>query len=354
MGSPTEVSIRAQTRADSGLRIRRYRGRDDHPAIVRVSNRSRAYAGSDERITLEGIDADFAHLTHCDPARDILLAELGGEVVGYARTWWMDRTSGERTIELIFHVDPDARPLGLETRFIEHLDRRAQEIVVAQPTIRPIVLAAHVLGRHPEGALALAAARFIKVRRECQLTRPGFSGIPDIALPAGLEIRPIARDDERLIARVEETDFEVFSEHWGEGDAEAHRDDWASYRETSSFDPTLWRVAFDGDEIAGQILNYLSPPDSDGTVRGWTESIAVRRPWRRRGLASSLLATSLRAVRDAGATIACLGVDADNANQALTLYERLGFRLRSELFEYHRSLVPPETKDRAPIGVEIL
>jgi GNAT superfamily N-acetyltransferase len=343
----------AQAGPAAGLRVRPYRGAEDHPAMVRVNNRSREHAGSDERVTREGFDADYSHLTHCDPARDIVLAELDGAVVGYARTYWVDRSSGERTIELIFQVDPEARGLGLEGAFIDQLERRSVEIVAAEPTARPVLLAAHVFGRHPEGELALVATGFSKVRRECQLTRPNLDAIPDIPLPGGLEIRPIARDDEPIIARVQATDREVFSEHWGDGDDETHREDWAAYRETSSFDPTLWRVAFDGDEIAGQILNYLDPADADGTIRGWTESIAVRRPWRRRGLASALLAASLRAVRDRGATIACLGVDAQNPNQALTLYERLGFEIRSEMFEYQRTLrrVDAET---APVGVEIL
>ncbi|MBF8290251.1 MAG: Acetyltransferase, partial [Chloroflexi bacterium] len=67
---------------------------------------------------------------------------------------------------------------------------------------------------------------------------------------------------------------------------------------------------------------------------GMTEAISVQPEHRRRGLARALLAESLRAVRDAGADQACLGVDTQNPNQALTLYESLGFRIVSETFEY--------------------
>jgi ribosomal protein S18 acetylase RimI-like enzyme len=136
--------------------------------------------------------------------------------------------------------------------------------------------------------------------------------------------------------RIYDADIEAFQDHWG-----AVAGSEAGFREfvgASSFNPMLWRVAFDGDEIAGQILNYLGPIEPDGSRIGWTESISVRRPWRRRGLARALLAASLRAVQEAGATSAALGVDQQNPNQALTLYESLGFRLTAEEFEYRKQI----------------
>ncbi len=63
-----------------------------------------------------------------------------------------------------------------------------------------------------------------------------------------------------------------------------------------------------------------------GLSRGWLEHISVRRPWRRRGLASALIADALRALRDAGLDEAALGVDAENVSGALRVYEALGFR----------------------------
>jgi ribosomal protein S18 acetylase RimI-like enzyme len=60
--------------------------------------------------------------------------------------------------------------------------------------------------------------------------------------------------------------------------------------------------------------------------RGWTENICVRRPWRKRGLARSLIVQSLWAIKERGMTEAALGVDTENPNGALRLYESVGFR----------------------------
>jgi ribosomal protein S18 acetylase RimI-like enzyme len=99
-------------------------------------------------------------------------------------------------------------------------------------------------------------------------------------------------------------------------------------------------VAWDGDEIAGVVQNWIWPTENAelGVERGWLEHISVRRPWRRRGLARAITAESLRRLRDRGMTDAMLGVDADNPNGALGLYEGLGFAVDKRSSVYRRAL----------------
>jgi ribosomal protein S18 acetylase RimI-like enzyme len=62
-----------------------------------------------------------------------------------------------------------------------------------------------------------------------------------------------------------------------------------------------------------------------GVREAWVGQVGTRPAWRRRGLASLLLATALAGYRRAGYQRAGLGVDTENASGALGLYERLGF-----------------------------
>ena len=55
----------------------------------------------------------------------------------------------------------------------------------------------------------------------------------------------------------------------------------------------------------------------------------MRRPWRRRGLARALTAASLVTFRERGLDEGMLGVDSENPNGALGLYEGLGFSVHS-------------------------
>ena len=118
-------------------------------------------------------------------------------------------------------------------------------------------------------------------------------------------------------------DHEAFLDHWG-----GHDDSEASFRrwrESPEYDPSLFLVAWEGDEIAGGVLNAIYEAENQelGLNRAWLDSVFARRPWRRRGLARNLIARSLHLLRGRGLTGAALGVDADNPSGALRLY-RIG------------------------------
>ena len=87
-------------------------------------------------------------------------------------------------------------------------------------------------------------------------------------------------------------------------------------------------MAWDGHEVAGSVMTFIWPDENEavGVRRGWLEHVSVRRPWRKRGLATALIAETLRMLRDAGMEQAALGVDSQNPTGALRLYESLGFR----------------------------
>ena len=105
-------------------------------------------------------------------------------------------------------------------------------------------------------------------------------------------------------------------------------------------DTTLWRVAWDGDEIAGQVRSFINQAQNErmGRLRGYTEFISVRRPWRRRGLARALIAASFPLLRARGMTEAGLGVDTQNLSGALRVYEGCGFVPVSRETTYQKPL----------------
>ena len=81
--------------------------------------------------------------------------------------------------------------------------------------------------------------------------------------------------------------------------------------------------------------------DAEHALRGTIGPVAVRRPWRRRGLARALMCRSLRALRDRGATSAALDVDGENPSRALVLYESIGFAVTGSSTVYRKPLSSP-------------
>jgi len=135
-----------------------------------------------------------------------------------------------------------------------------------------------------------------------------------------------------------EAEFEAFQDHWG--NRERSEDSFTATLSKAELDTDLWIVAWDGDQIAGVVENWIWTEENEelGVKRGWLERISVRRPWRRRGLARSITAASLVRLREAGMHEGMLGVDSENANGALGLYEGLGFEVHSRSAVYRRPL----------------
>jgi mycothiol synthase len=148
--------------------------------------------------------------------------------------------------------------------------------------------------------------------------------------PGGIGVRTFRPGEERAIYDV---DMEAFQDHWDFFPVPF--DDWRDYFLTSSsFDPELWFVAEDGDEIAGTALcTGVRGPET-----GWVNVLAVRRRWRRRGLATALLLHSFREFRRRGYSKVGLNVDGENLTGAVHLYEQVGMRVAHREDSYRRSL----------------
>ena len=165
--------------------------------------------------------------------------------------------------------------------------------------------------------------------------RQTLEDVPEAPLPEGIELRPVRPADHRAIFDAE---FEAFQDHWQPHDYDEK--EFESLHKKADIDTDLWVVAWDCDEIAGVVQNWIWAEENEqlGVKRGWLEHISVRRPWRRRGLGRAITAESLRRLRSVGMTDAMLGVDAENPTGALGLYEGLGFDVTQRSSAYVRSL----------------
>jgi ribosomal protein S18 acetylase RimI-like enzyme len=154
-------------------------------------------------------------------------------------------------------------------------------------------------------------------------------------MPDGVEVRPVVAKDYRAIWAA---DTEAFRDHWGA--MENTEGAFERFFGGPDFRPELWRVAWDGDEVAGVVMNRIMTTfnEQSGERRGELAGVSVRRPWRGRGLARALVADSLRALRDDGMTSAVLGVDAENPMGALGVYEANGFRVHRKGLNFRRPL----------------
>ena len=333
----TKLSNLLETPAIAGFTFRGFQGEADYPKIVAVVNGSREADEIDELETLANLTNRFAHLVNCNPYDDILLAEVEGQVVGYARVSWRDALDGSRLYEHHSFLLPEWRGRGIEREMLHFCERRLQEIAAHHSTGQPRFVQAAVFHGETAKRQLLESAGYAPVRYFYEMLRPDLENIPEAPLPPGLEVRPARPEHYRLVW---EALTEAFQDHWG--NVSRDEADYQKWLGEDEFQPHLWKVAWDTatNQVAGMVLACIFENEDAKLHRrqGWLEDVAVRRPWRRRGLASALIAESLRDLRERGTTQAALGVDTENTTGALRIYERIGFRPDKRHAMYRKSM----------------
>jgi mycothiol synthase len=323
-----------------GLVVRGYAGEADIPDLVRLQNAEWEADGTRMRESVEEKTASLRHPNESfDPARDVWLAELDGRVVAFAESGWVDTTDGLREYRSGGAVDPSFRRRGIGSLLLADRIAAARAADAMYTGDRPRVLGMHVDQRSIGGAALAERFGFEPARWFFNMERSIEGELPEVEpLPDGLELRPTTADQawELWVA-----DHEAFRDHWGGHDAS--EESFRRWRESPEFDPTMFLLAWDGDEIAGAVLNtiYAEENEALGLRRGWLESVFTRRAWRRRGLARNLIVRSFHLLRERGLTIAALGVDADNPSGALGLYESVGFVVTERSTAWRRPLEIP-------------
>jgi mycothiol synthase len=334
---PTDTIDLVSSRQIPGVSFRRFQGESDYANILTIINGSKAADGIERADTLEEIAHVYSHLVNCDPYRDMLFAEVDGTGVGYSRLWWNRNDKGEWIGFHLAFLLPDWRGKGVGSTFIRHNETRLREI--AENQIKAGVLGPDIERYFEvfsetveESKQALLRKRaYEPVRYFFLMVRPNLEEIPEAPMPEGLEVRAVQPEHfPQIWAAMQE----AFMDHWNYvPPAEEDYHNWAT---NPINDPSLWKVAWDGDQVAGMVLSFINQVENQeyNRKRGYTEEISVRRPWRKRGLASSLIVQSLHTLKERGMLEAALNVDAENLTGALRLYESKGYRVnrRSMLF----------------------
>jgi GNAT superfamily N-acetyltransferase len=152
------------------------------------------------------------------------------------------------------------------------------------------------------------------------------------AWPDGVQVRTfVPNQDEQATFRADEEAAEDKGYHQPL-DFEA----WAKRMglNTERFDPSLWFLAWDGNQIAGVALNYHDQKSDTG----WIDHLGVRRAWRNKGIGKALLLHSFREFYQRGVRRIKLSVDAKSLTNAPQLYESVGMRTIHKYDIYKKEL----------------
>lgn len=306
-----------------GLVFRHFAGESDYPKMLAIFTNlhdAKQYSGE---TTLQSLKAEFTNLSNCDPHDDLIFAEINGQTVAFCRFYWEQEVSTQKHVYYVmFRVDPAWQGQGIEEALIDWAESRGRHYASVLP--------------QGEAGFFLAFSRQTDQTRLQVLTDSGYKikryyhsmsrdlvDLPESPMPEEITVRPALPKDFR---KVWEASNEAFKDEYG---ASEPTEEWyQSYLTGPFFQPSLWQVAWDGDEVVGSVQNFISLAENEleGRYRGYTEAISVRRQWRGRGIARGLICRSMAMFKLLNMDEVALTADTENPTGAMRLYIGLGYR----------------------------
>jgi ribosomal protein S18 acetylase RimI-like enzyme len=281
-------------------------------------------------------------MSNFDLETDTRVVLDSGKMVGYAAV--RDGAPHVRIfVQVRVHPEYEGRSIG--TYLGQWAEERALQAIPKAPEGVRVAMQQAVPQADVRAGALLSRLGYQGTRHFFEMVIEMDAPPPVPSVPEGIVIRPFVREteDRVLVHAIRD----VFKDHWGHVESPFEEDyaEWVSWMDDDpSFDQSLWFVAVEGDasdagaEIVGCSICY--DVTGEGPDVGVVETLGVRRPWRRRGIALALLHHSFGELYRRGRTTVTLGVDAQSLTGALHLYEKAGMRVRHRYDWYEKELRP--------------
>jgi len=280
------------------------------------------FSGQD--ITLEDMQTLWTTPTFHLDKHAWVVESSDGLVVAYAD---VEQREHARLFTFV-RVHPEYQGHGIGEYLYELVGEWAtQQIPLAAPQVR-VTLNTFAGGSEATRRL-IESAGLREIRRSWRMEIDMEEMPPAPQWPENIMLRTfVPGQDELAIFKTVESAFE---DHFGH--MPGNFEEWKHWvLEREGFDPTLFFLAFDGQQLAGCSLCSYE------LGNGWVNTLAVLRPWRKQGLGMALLLHSFGEFYRRGKSRVGLGVDSQNLTGATRLYHRAGMHVSREYISYEKEL----------------
>lgn len=252
-----------------------------------------------------------------------------GQIVGYAETW--DRVAHVR-IGAVVYVHPEYWNHGIGTFLLRSTEARARQHIPEAPSDARVTVEQTVSRENEAVRQLLEGDGYTPVKYDWRMEIEMGEAPPIPVWPEGITVRTFVPGQDERAAHA------LIQEAFGELPRYVYfpLEEWVQLMtKREDFDPTVWYLAMNGNELVGTALCY-----DYQDMGGWVRQLAVQRSWRGRGLALALLHQAFGEFYRRGKRIVGLGVDANNPTGATRLYERAGMHVAMRFVTYEKELRP--------------
>jgi GNAT superfamily N-acetyltransferase len=298
---------------------------------------SQTVIGQDELNDVEAVLQDWK-APDFDPAEDTRLVYApDGTLVGYAEAWALGKPPVHPW--LWARVHPDYSGLGIGTFLLTWAEKRVMRVLDTLNSDLRFAPRVGVFHQATESQKLFRDMGYQHIRSSYTMLIEMDAPPPAPIWPESIELRPF--DSEQHIDAVYQADMEAFRDHFGFVE-EPYEEGIKRYKhhliESTSFDPTLWYIAWEGDQVAGVCICRATAFDDPDA--GHVNILGVRRPWRKRGLGLAFLHHAFGEFYKRGKRKVSLGVDAENLTGALRLYQKAGMHVHKHFDQFEKEIRP--------------
>ena len=287
-------------------------------AVVAVDGGNETYRPEDLAEELESLDPDL----------DGVAVHHGDELVAVGTVRVRDATSqGFAPVIIDGSVAPEHRGRGVGRELLTRLERRGEQLAASVHPGVPVRLVTHAAEQAPEERDLLQRRGYVLSRWFAELDLDLREWTPS---PPDPRVRPLSEVADRAVHAAH---CAAFADHWGSvppGERE-----WAIwYTGARAFRPAVSCVVSGPDGLVRAYALLYEYAEAEIYVG----QVGVRPEDQKQGLGRATLTDALAAAKAAGYVRSSIGVDSENAHDAGSLYERIGFHVTSRHSAYLRDL----------------
>lgn len=320
-----------------GLRFRMLALPSDIEDMSRVSHLSWKADGVEWMVSPEETRSWLEDRSDHDHKEDVLIAESGGQIIGFSELAWKPSEDDPVYYSHTVHLLPDWRGRGIMEAMFESNERRLREVTSDLPVKGRAYVRLWAYDGPNDWKSVIESSGYQPIWHLLEMARKSLDSVTEAPEPDGFDFGPVRPEEYPKIWALFR---ECFSSQPWESPDRWSKEVYEAWLRSPNFAPGLWKVARAGDEIVGVVENCVSEEECDAYGRKVARSVrvCVKDGWRRKGLATYLLTSSLKLLRNIGIDEVSLDTEVENESMAMRVYEGVGFETRRTFTFYAKPL----------------